>query len=312
MANREPNTDTKLPNRFADINIWKGGDERAPHKPLLLLYALARLQRGEPQFVSFAELEEHLKPLLMQFGPPRKSFHPEYPFWHLRSDGIWEIPQVDRLEADLQRRSRKNNPPRSVLLGENAEGGFPDEVDAELRSRPDLVNKIASRLLEDHWEPSYHNDILDAVGMPYVQVTRRPPRDPAFRDTILRIYQYRCAVCGYDALLGTTDLGIEAAHIHWHSHGGPDTEGNGLALCANHHKAFDRGALTLDDDRRFLISQHLRDTQGAREWLIRFAGQSLRGPQPGCQKPATHHLAWHRKEVFREPARQHNEVEALT
>ena len=47
--------------------------------------------------------------------------------------------------------------------------------------------------------------------MPYVQVARRRPRDPAFRDTILRIYEYRCAVCGYDALLGSTDLGIEAA-----------------------------------------------------------------------------------------------------
>jgi len=79
-------------------------------------------------------------------------------------------------------------------------------------------------------------DELNAVGMPYVQVIRRRPRDLAFRDTILRIYEYRCAVCGYDALLGTTDLGIEAAHIHWHSRGGPDTEENGVALCANHHK----------------------------------------------------------------------------
>ena len=76
---------------------------------------------------------------------------------------------------------------------------------------------------------------------------------------------------------------------------------NGLALCANHHKAFDRGALGLDDDHRFLISQHLRNTKGARDWLIRFTGQPLRGPQPGCASPAAVHLAWHRKEVFRDP-----------
>jgi len=77
-----------------------------------------------------------------------------------------------------------------------------------------------------------------------------------------------------------------------------------LSLCANHHKAFDRGALSLDDDHRFLISQHLRNTQGARDWLFRFADQPLRGPQPGCSSPAAKHLGWHRKEVFRSPPRQ--------
>jgi putative restriction endonuclease len=301
---RDKPGDEGLLDRFANLNIWRRGDERAPHKPLLILFALARLQRGEPRLVLFQELDEHLKKLLAEFGPPRKSFHPEYPFWHLQSDGLWEIPQIDELNADLGERSRKNNPPKSVLIRSGAEGGLPRELDATLRSRPDLVNRIAARLLEDHWEPSFHDDILDAVGMPYVQVTRRRPRDPAFRDTILRIYQHRCAVCGYDALLGTTDLGIEAAHIHWHCHGGPDTEENGLALCANHHKAFDRGALGLDDDHRILVSQHLRDTEGARDWLIRFAGQPIRGPQPGCPHPAPRHLEWHRTEVFREPARE--------
>jgi len=117
--------DSALLDRFAGINIWRRGDERAPHKPLLLLYALARLQRGEPRFVSFEELDEHVRHLLMEFGPPRKSFHPEYPFWHLQADGLWEIPQLDELNADLERRSRTNNPPKSVLKKVNAEGGLP-------------------------------------------------------------------------------------------------------------------------------------------------------------------------------------------
>jgi len=50
------------------------------------------------------------------------------------------------------------------------------------------------------------------------------------------------------------------------------------------HKAFDRGVLSLDDDRRFLISQHLRNTQGAREWLLRFAGQPP--PEPARSEKA--------------------------
>jgi hypothetical protein len=29
--------------------------------------------------------------LLQEFGPPRKAYHPEYSFWFLRSEGIWEV-----------------------------------------------------------------------------------------------------------------------------------------------------------------------------------------------------------------------------
>ncbi len=300
---RVTTTDAELLDRFADLNIWRRGDERAPHKPLLLLHALAALQRGEARLIPFARIEEEVGKLLSEFGPPRAT-RPEYPFWHLQSDGLWEIPERATLQADLDEAPHRHNPRLTVIRAADAHGGLPQDLYQELRARPDLVNRIAARLLEDHWEPSFHDDILDAIGMPYVQVTRRRPRDPAFRDTILRIYQHRCAVCGYDALLGTTDLGIEAAHIHWHSHGGPDTEENGLALCANHHKAFDRGALSLDNDHHLLISQHLRDTEGARDWLIRFAGEPIRDPQPGCPRPAAHHLDWHRSEVFRQPARQ--------
>ena len=50
-------TDHEVLDRFAGINVWKRGEERAPHKPLLILYALARLQRGEPRLVRFDELE---------------------------------------------------------------------------------------------------------------------------------------------------------------------------------------------------------------------------------------------------------------
>jgi len=213
------------------------------------------------------------------------------------------IPEREALQADLDEGPHRHNPWVTVIREVGAHGCLPEGLRSRLSTRPDLVNRIAARLLEQHWEPSFHQDILDAVGMPWVQLVSRRRRDPGFRDTILRIYEHRCAVCGYDAMLDSTDLGLEAAHIHWHSHGGPDTEDNGLALCANHHKAFDRGAIALDDDHRILISQHLRPTHGAEEWLLRFSGRPIRGPQPGCHPPAAHNVTWHRREVFRAPAR---------
>jgi putative restriction endonuclease len=37
--------------RFNAVTVWRRGGERAPHKPLLALYAITRLLRGEPRMI---------------------------------------------------------------------------------------------------------------------------------------------------------------------------------------------------------------------------------------------------------------------
>ncbi len=54
---------------------------------------------------------------------------------------------------------------------------------------------------------------------------------------------------------------------------------------------------------RILVSQHVRGTLGIEEWLLRFIGQPIRPPQAGELQPATGNIQWHRREVFRGPAR---------
>ena len=46
-----PSPDT-VRDRFGDLTVWKRSDQWVPHKPLLVLYALAELERGE-RWVSF-------------------------------------------------------------------------------------------------------------------------------------------------------------------------------------------------------------------------------------------------------------------
>src|SRR3954464_13679087 len=76
--------------RFDALNVWKQGDQRAPHKPLLILYALGRWQQGITE-VTFLEAEPALTELLRRFGPQRKSNPPEQPFWRLQNDGVWVV-----------------------------------------------------------------------------------------------------------------------------------------------------------------------------------------------------------------------------
>ena len=67
-----------LQQKLDELNVWKRGDERAPHKPMLLLLAMGRAVRGEERLVSFREIEAPLTDLLRHFGPPRRAYHPEY------------------------------------------------------------------------------------------------------------------------------------------------------------------------------------------------------------------------------------------
>jgi len=281
-------TDSQVLDAFRRIRSWAHGDRRAPHKPLLLLIALARLQRGEEQWLRFAEIEEPFRELLEQFGPGGGAGRLVFPFWRLRNDGVWSIPEEPQL-APLQ--NTAGDVPIVALRSLNARGGLRADLFEHLRARPELANTLARQILEDGFPPSLHESILEAVGFPWTVGRRR--RDPRFREEILRIYERRCAVCGYDGRLGTADLAIEAAHIKWHAAGGPDEPENGLALCSFHHVALDRGALSLDDELRILVSQHVNGHSQTEELLLRFAGASLRRPQRGAPDPEAAFLTWH-------------------
>jgi putative restriction endonuclease len=290
----------RLKQLFKTINVWKRGSERAPHKPLLLLHALGKCQRGEPRIITYAEIDPALQALLRAFGPPRKSYHSEYPFWRLQRDGVWELQGA---EHAMSRRGH-TDAKKSDLLKYNVSGGFPLDIYTSLRDNPQWIVEIAYDLLERNFPASIHEDILEAVGLELSVVpVIRTKRDPQFRTRILTIYGYTCAVCRFDLRLGDMSIGVEAAHIKWHQAGGPDCENNGMALCILHHKLFDRGAFTVSGDRQVQVSEYAYGSQGFTQWLLAFHGQPVRPPQNPRYMPKAEYLHWHRQQVFREPAR---------
>lgn len=51
----------EIKNSISNLTIWKKGNQRAPHKPLLLLYALGQLQKGNPRFLPYEQAGHDLK-----------------------------------------------------------------------------------------------------------------------------------------------------------------------------------------------------------------------------------------------------------
>ncbi len=252
-------TDVAILGRFDDLGIWKQGDQRAPHKPLLVLYALGRWQAGQKE-VGFRQVEPDLTLLLREFGPSRKSDHPEQPFWRLQRDGVWTV----HAPADLALKTCDDIPRIGELRSHDVRAEFSPEVQTALSSDPGLAAVIAARILERHFPESLHPDILNAVGLTLETTVTKRKRDPAFRQRVLKAYEYRCAVCGFDVRLGSVSIALDAAHIRWHQAGGPETEDNGFALCVLHHQAFDLGAFTVREGV-LLVSDQANGTSGFQE-----------------------------------------------
>jgi putative restriction endonuclease len=305
-------------NAFDNIRRAQHAGVYAPHKPLLILLALGRVQRGEPRMVEFSEVDAPLRALLGEFGPSSAAKSRHYPFWHLATDGrgaLWDL----NGPKDVLTRPAGATPSLGELRERHIAGGFATDIDAALRQTPGLLQDVARRVLDAYFPATLHADITAAVGLDLDQppnakdsaqieagfgdaAARR--RNPSFRERVLRAYEYRCCVCGFDLRIGTIAAGLEAAHIQWHHVGGPDIESNGLALCALHHKLFDLGVFTLAAaDHRIVFSQHAVSGDRGPNGEIRHHGKPILPPQHKDLLPASHFLAWNAKNVFKQPAR---------
>lgn len=280
----------------ARLRQWTRGGTRAPHKPLLFLYALGRFQEDTENGLRYSAVERDLQSLLAEYGPPNKTT-PAYPFHHLVSDGVWEV-RTDHGAGSPGSGVRE-------LRETGAVGRLAPELRTALRREPQLLGRIARLLLDLHFPPSLHSELCEAVGLELepAETGRLSParrqRDRRMRELVLTAYEYQCAFCGYDGRIGTTPVGLDAAHVRWWALDGPDEIENGLCLCSLHHKLFDKGVLGLDDGHRVLVSQRfVGHSPAAREHVIALAGRPLIGPQPGTPPVAAIHRDWHARQVF--------------
>ena len=292
-----------LLDRFDRIKLGKAGKQPAAHKPLLILLALGEMNQGNDT-VAFRDLEHKLKRLLETYGPRMPSaVRPEYPFWRLQNDGLWKV----RADGPIRTYGEGGDASRPDLIRKHARGGFEDDILQVLNADPRNMGLVARHLLERHFPASLHQGILDEAGLCLdagTTTSERKKRDPDFRQRVLMAYESKCCICGYDLRLGDRPAGLEAAHIKWHTHGGPDDVPNGLSLCVLHHKAFDLGAFTVQCDGRTIVcSQQLSGSTNV-DWLIGFHGKRLRKPQSSEYRPRQKYLDWHRDTIFRIPERE--------
>ena len=170
-----------LQQAIANITIWRKGEQRAPHKPLLLLHVLSHYQRGHPRMFDYAsEVRDELHSLLERFGPQRAQYRPDMPFWRLKGDGFWELRNAEQCSTEGSRQ-----PPSKELETYHVAGGFDEEHFALLSKNKRLINTLAHQILQAHFPESIQEEIADEMGFDIQQI--RKERDPLFRQQVLRL-----------------------------------------------------------------------------------------------------------------------------
>src|SRR5882757_5607296 len=262
---------------------------RAPHKPLLLLWLFGRFAATGSTAAAYAEAEEPVSTLINDFGPSVVKAsagrqRAAMPFVHLERE-IWDL--RDGSGAEIGPDAPERGP---WLAGREAVGRLRPGVE-QLLADPGTLAAAARLLLNLHFTPGLAAMICDAVGLvlsvlelaasPAVATARRSLRRPGFAEEVLRAYSYQCAMCGFDGALGRNPVGLEAAHVRWHSQDGPDVVANGLALCSLHHALFDLGVLGLTPNLRIQVSQSYVTRSQAGRTVDALHDQPLTAPRPG-------------------------------
>ncbi len=275
-------------------------DTRAPYKPLLLLWLIGRLAAGLPAGVSFKEAEPDLKRLMHRHRIGHQ-VRVGFPFVYLgSSQDLWRVQDSSGNDVFKMPQSTKESP---IFLRKEAVGTLTPEFELALHD-PYVRSRVVNALLTVEFPETLHEEILQEVNLGHLIARQQSPRDPRFKSTVLQAYEDRCSFCGYDLRLGGSPVGIDAAHVQMRSQGGPDRIENGLALCVQHHRLFDFGALGLDQEHRIMVSEQLNLSDQESAALIKnLVGSRIRRPLRRYRLPAPEHIDWHNKNLFKHPAR---------
>ncbi len=288
--------------RFAKLNIDRSRGP-APHKPLLLLAVLARVDEGEalPAVLPLTPELAFRFQTLWAVVAHRRPQRPEVrmPFHHLESDGVWAPLLADGTPSPHRGQTQM----AAVNLDFAAFAADP-------ANRTDAKRV----LVRGYFTPTEQVALAELIGLPAADIepgdagvdlalaedVMKRGREARFRLRVVAAYEYTCALTGYRLATVEGATIVDAAHIHRFADSGNNDPRNGLALCKNAHWMFDEGLWTLADDLTVEVGDEKfaeAGPDGLR--LAPYCGRRLTHlpRDPACW-PDPVHLDWHRRNVY--------------
>ncbi len=310
---------------FSTLSSLKRANTRygkAPHKPILLLSLLELVEKGiveNNRFYVNSDLvgafQENWRILVDTLHDPDFT----QPFYYLQSEKVndkyfWFLQPRLGCQINVQIKS-------VTKLSEVLEFGFLSEDLFSLMVNPLSRNAIKTLLLDTYFHVRKHLFLKNkSEGTGYIHdlkdyIMNEPEakyrhikieteedifvRSGLFKKLISKVYDLTCCFSGMRIESAYGHNYIDACHIVPFSLTHDDKITNGLALCPNLHRAFDRGLISVDNNYRILISPQIIEIGDHPYNLNHLSQRKIRLPNGNRHYPSLDNIAIHREKIFK-------------
>ena len=296
---------------FANLNVSSTRQRgNAHYKPILLLSVIDLITQGiilDNRILVSDELIDTFNKYWNVLASDAYKGGLHYPFFHLQTEGFWHLvfkPTFNGLQ-----------PKTTNKLKEAVEYAFLDSQLFDLLEDPvarqELIDTLVAvwfsankKELEDilqvnrDFQDSPLFDLGNTDKEPKTVLRKSVIRNAFFRKAIVHIYDYRCAFCRLKVTRAINQNIVDGAHIKPFSEFYESKIDNGLALCKNHHWAFDRGWFSVDEAYRIIVASDLKEESPNAKPMKDFHQEMILLPNAEIYYPSLEALQWHRTNKF--------------
>lgn len=304
----------------------KGG---APHKPILLLSIIHEYELGrilDNKIFITPELTHSFSIFWNQLVTSDHDQRFALPFYHLTGEkgDWWQLVPKAGCEIWIENAGSMRS------FGNLSAAVAHAEIDPNLasllliRESRDVLKQIILKTYFpqkftqpiDGQEDSYLDDLRNEVYEPSAEYKtkllnlkkRLDPetyqievynRGTIFRREVVKIYNESCCVSGLRVSALFTITMVDACHIVPFSKDFDNSLSNGIALCPNLHRAFDRGLISVNDHYEVILSNDFKENIQSEYSFSKIECKTILLPNDKDFWPSLANFEWHRKNVFK-------------
>jgi putative restriction endonuclease len=293
----------------------------APHKPILLLSVIRLFENGiftDNQIYVLPELVASFKSNWAKLVVTNHFPIFALPFYHLCSEPFWKLVANAGCEKWIESKSSMRSFGNLTTAVKYA---LIDKELSDLLLMPENRDILKIALLDKYFSDTKSNfgtggdddlptekllhDNSETYKRKLIELKNQVDenafqeeifiRGGLFKREVPKIYNHTCAISGLRISAVANVSMVDACHIVPFSEGYDDTLTNGIALCPNLHRAFDRGLISISDDYTILINRNFVENQKSAFNLTQFAGEQIFLPYTEKLYPDLGNIAVHRR-----------------
>ncbi|MBX7204861.1 MAG: HNH endonuclease [Bacteroidia bacterium] len=311
--------------RFKRLRIDRSHGGVAPHKPILLISVIQAYQNSlikDNRVYITAELVALFRTNWTALVETKHDCRISYPFYYMKSEKFWTLvpkpgfENIDKMGAIMKSFSNLNGAVEYALLDEElsrlmqnkktgsilqqflleeyfpkTKANFKGSNNAQLKVLSEIENKIFEESALEYRKEM--EKLIEQKNEEEIYL-----RGNVFKREVPKIYNNTCCISGMRVDAITPVAMVDACHIVPFSVSYDDTITNGIALCPNLHRAFDRGLITIDEEYRVVISKSFRESE-SNYGIQSFSGKKILLPKKPVFIPSRENLEWHRNNTFK-------------